>query len=328
MEIRQFLSQQTIVSILKEQYGIALDSLLFLPIGADLNAAVYKAEAQGKSYFIKVKRDYNYDISLTITLLLDASGVKQVILPIRTANCEPAVSIENLSLIVYPFIEGEDGFKKDLSLEQWFILGKALRQVHEIELPTSLRNKIRRETFSNVFREQVKTILSMPKMAPKEETSLKLITFLKEKRKEIERLVEQAEALSIKLKDHEMKYVLCHSDIHGGNVLIDEKNSIYIVDWDEPILAPKERDLMFIGGGVANVWNKPEEEVAFYKGYGLTEINNTLLAYYRHERILEDIAIYCQEILYGADDKEVHYYHFISQFAPNGVVEIAFRTPS
>lgn len=32
-----------------------------------------------------------------------------------------------------------------------------------------------------------------------------------------------------------------------------------IVDWDEPIMAPKERDLMFIGGGVANVWNDPSE---------------------------------------------------------------------
>ena len=36
-------------------------------------------------------------------------------------------------------------------------------------------------------------------------------------------------------------------------------HGIYIVDWDEPIMAPKERDLMFIGGGVANVWNKPRK---------------------------------------------------------------------
>ena len=28
-------------------------------------------------------------------------------------------------------------------------------------------------------------------------------------------------------------------------------------------MAPKERDLMFIGGGVANVWNHPSEEIAF-----------------------------------------------------------------
>ena len=74
------------------------------------------------------------------------------------------------------------------------------------------------------------------------------------------------------------------------NVLLDGNESIYIVDWDDPIMAPKERDLMFIGGGVANVWNKLYEEQLFYEGYGLTDINTTISAYYRNERIVQDIA--------------------------------------
>ena len=49
-------------------------------------------------------------------------------------------------------------------------------------------------------------------------------------------------------------------------MLIDGKGDLYIVDWDAPIMAPKERDLMFIGGGVANVWNNPHEEDCFIKG--------------------------------------------------------------
>jgi spectinomycin phosphotransferase len=87
------------------------------------------------------------------------------------------------------------------------------------------------------------------------------------------------------------------------NVLIDEKGSIYIVDWDQPVMAPKECDLMFIGGGVANVWNNPHEEEFFFKGYGKTKINMPILAYYRHERIVEDIAEYTQEFLLTAPMK-------------------------
>ncbi len=69
-------------------------------------------------------------------------------------------------------------------------------------------------------------------------------------------------------------------------------------------MAPKERDLMFIGGGVANVWNKPHEEKYFYKGYGSIEINIAILAYYRHERIVEDIALIGQQpLLTSIDDK-------------------------
>ncbi len=105
--------------------------------------------------------------------------------------------------------------------------------------------------------------------------------------------------------------------------------TIYIVDWDEPIMAPKERDLMFIGGGVGNVWNKPHEEKLFYKGYGKTEIDSTILAYYRHERIVEDIAEYSQELLLttarGKDRPEM-YRQFTGMFEPQGVVDIAFKT--
>lgn len=94
-------------------------------------------------------------------------------------------------------------------------------------------------------------------------------------------------------------------------------------------MVPKERDLMFIGGGVANVWNQSHEEALFYKGYGETEINMTLLAYYRHERIVEDIALICQQLLLtttGGQDRLESYKHFVDQFGPQGVVEIAFKT--
>ena len=39
------------------------------------------------------------------------------------------------------------------------------------------------------------------------------------------------------------KFVLCHSDIHAGNVLLGGNETIYIVDWDDPIMAPKELSL-------------------------------------------------------------------------------------
>lgn len=100
-------------------------------------------------------------------------------------------------------------------------------------------------------------------------------------------------------------------------------------NWDDPIMAPKERDLMFIGAGVANVWNKPHEEKLFYKGYGKTEINIPTLAYYRHERIVEDIAVLGQQLLLTSVDNQNRiesYKHFIDQFEPQGVGEIAFKT--
>ena len=72
---------------------------------------------------------------------------------------------------------------------------------------------------------------------------------MKSKRDEITHLIERAQELALELQSKHLEFVLCHTDIHGGNILISDNNELYIVDWDDPILAPKERDLMFIGGG-------------------------------------------------------------------------------
>jgi spectinomycin phosphotransferase len=158
---------------------------------------------------------------------------------------------------------------------------------------------------------------------------LKVGTFLQENRSLIQQLVERSEQLGQKARNRPLKFTLCHSDIHGGNVLVTGKEALYIVDWDDPILAPKERDLMFIGGGVGNVWNKPYEQKLFYQGYGQTDLDGSLLAYYRYERIVEDIAIYSQELLFKPTDgknRREMYKHFMSLFEPHGVVDIAFAT--
>ena len=231
---------------------------------------------------------------------------------------------------MYPFVYGQDGFCRSLTDEQWFILGKTLRQIHEIDVPSSIQHHIRREAYSPKWREAVRSVYTHIEAEPTgDEIAMKLLTFMKENRMTIHRLVDRAEQLAKKLHREPSKFVLCHSDIHGGNILIDKNNNTYIVDWDEPIMAPKERDLMFIGGGVGNVWNKPHEEEFFYKGYGKTEVNRTTLAYYRHERIVEDIALYSQNILLttaNREDKLEMYKHFMGMFEPRGVVDIAFET--
>ncbi len=296
-----------------------------------MDASVYKAEThEQRSYFVKLKRDHHDDISTAIIELLHDAKIQHVIMPIKTIRGQLAQHTDNFTFIVYPFIEGQDGFSRSLTDDQWLILGKTLRQIHEIDVPLSIQHHIRRETYSSKWREFVRSFYPyLETGAPSDETAIKLLDFMKKNKKIIHRLVDRAEQLAHKLYNASPKIVLCHSDIHGGNVLIDKSNNLYIVDWDAPIMAPKERDLMFIGGGVGNVWNKPSEENLFYKGYENTEINRIILAYYRHERIVEDIAIYCQSLFFTTvnnEDKQEIYRHFIDMFAPRGVVDIAFET--
>lgn len=329
--IEQPLSDQRIIDCLYADYGIKVARLTFLPIGADMNASVYKAETPDhSSYFIKLKRGHHHDISATIIALLHHAGIQHIIPPIKTNYGQPLQHIDDFTLIISPFVEGQDGFSRDLTEDQWVTFGKVMKQIHEIDVPPSIQLMIRREDYSPKWREAVRSLYAHIESEPStDEISSKFIAFMKNHAAVIHRLVDRAEQLGKQIQGQSPAYVLCHSDIHGGNVLMDGNDIIYIVDWDDPIMAPKERDLMFIGGGVANIWNRPHEAKFFYKGYGKTEINTVILAYYRHERIVEDIAEFGQQLLLtsvGDQNRIESYKHFIGQFEPQGVVEIAFKT--
>ncbi|HSX10822.1 MAG TPA: aminoglycoside phosphotransferase family protein [Chlamydiales bacterium] len=325
------LSAQRIIDCLNVDYGIAVSTLAFLPLGADRDASVYKAHTHGgPSYFVKLKRGHQYDIGVALLSILQSSGIQQIIPPVKTTHGRLTQPIDDFTLIVYPFVDGRSGFCYNLTDDQWVTLGKVLRQVHEFDVPPSIKDRLRREVYSPKWREVVRALYAHIDGNPTgDEIALKLQAFMKEHRVAIHRLVDRAEFLSQKVQEQSPEFVLCHSDIHGGNVLVDGNGAIYIVDWDEPIMAPKERDLMFIGGGVANVWNNPREEEFFYKGYGKTQINKVILAYYRHERIVEDIAEYGQALLLtpaGGEERREMYQQFVDMFKPGGVVDIAFKT--
>ena len=97
-----------------------------------------------------------------------------------------------------------------------------MRQVHEFDVPPSIKDRIRKETYSSKWREAVRSLYAhIDGELTGDETALKLQAFMKEHRAIIHRLVDRAESLSQKIQEQSPKFVLCHSDIHGGNVLID-----------------------------------------------------------------------------------------------------------
>jgi spectinomycin phosphotransferase len=107
---KQSLSEELIINCLNSDYGIEVAKLMFLPIGTDMNASVYKAETYDRrSYFVKLKRGHHHDIDVEIVELSHAAGIRQIIPPIKTLLGQLIQCIEDLTLIVYPFVEGQVG---------------------------------------------------------------------------------------------------------------------------------------------------------------------------------------------------------------------------
>src|SRR3990167_2616883 len=324
---QSLISKEYIIKCLKNNYGINTSSITKIAEGADLDSQVYKADTEDrKTYFIKA--GLNHDISTSLQLLLHDKGIKQVISPIKTLDNKLFQNVNDFNLVVYPYISGKCGFKHKLNKNQWIELGKALKQIHEFDIPLLIREKIKHENYSPEWRDAIRSIYNNINFEKSNDpTILSFLSFIKNQKEIILHLVHIAEKLAQKIKKKDVEFVLCHSDIHAGNVLIQNDGKIFIVDWDYPKLAPKERDLMFIGGGIGNVWNSPNEVVFFYKGYGTTKIDIEMLSYYRCERIIEDIAIYYKTMMDSNKNNKAEIYDFIiDMFKPNGVVDIALKS--
>ena len=117
-------------------------------------------------------------------------------------------------------------------------------------------------------------------------TAGELIALLRHQHGTIRNLLNFAAGFGALLRGRAHAAVPCHGDLHAANVLLHGWR-VHIVDWDDPLLAPRERDLMFIGAGVCGVWKDNHETSAFHHGYGPVEQDPALLGYYRCERIVE-----------------------------------------
>lgn len=333
------LPDQLIIDAVRGAYGLQVARVTFLPIGYDVNTAVYRLVTEaGGDYFLKLRKgDFN-EIAVALPHFLKNWGIQAIIAPLKTRRGLLWGSMDTYKLILFPFIPGRDGYEAVLSDQQWIDLGAALKWVHAAQIPPAFRSLIPQEIYSPQWREMVSAFQAQVETTAFDDpTAAKLAALMQTKRAEISHLVERADELGLALHARRLDFVLCHSDLHPGNLLISQNGRLYIVDWDNPVFAPRERDLMFVGAGMGSAGPIEREEALFYRGYGgdpgyaQTGVDPMALAYYRCERIVQDIAAFCEQLLLTAEgeaDRERAYQYFAGQFLPNHEVDIALKTGS
>jgi spectinomycin phosphotransferase len=331
MLVRPEISDERIAEHVRQVYGLAVRHAAFLPVGADFNSAAFRLFTNDSSaYFLKLRKGNFKEISIDVPRFLHRQGIRQIIAPVETQAGDAWSWLEGYACVIYPYIEGKNGFELALTDGQWVEFGAALRGIHEAELPPALKAQIPEETYTARWRDAVRGFQTMVETTTfTEPVAAKMVEVMRVHQEDISFTVMRAETLAAEVAAQSHKQVLCHADIHAGNLLIVPDGSFFIVDWDDPILAPRERDLMFTGAGIGGVWKGKRSEALFFGGYGEVEIDRKTLAYYRYERIVQDYAAYCEQILLsdeGGEDREQSLYYFSSNFWRDGVLDIARKT--
>ncbi len=275
-----------------------------------------------------------HEPGLVVPSYLRDRGLSHVIAPLRTSLGALWTGLDGYALIVYPYIEGRTGMEVGLTEDQWVAFGTAVRQIHATPLAPDLTRLVGRESFKPRWGgalqdweavrrlDELVTTESFADPAQRE-----LAVFWRVRSAQIRSLVGRAEDLARRLRRATLPPVLCHADLHTGNVLLDGQQHLWIVDWDETVLGAKERDLMFVVGGISSELVGPREEEWFFRGYGEVVINPLALAYYRHAWAVQDIADFGEQVFtrpdLGVETKRAAAELFTSLFEPGNIVDLS-----
>jgi spectinomycin phosphotransferase len=323
------IPNERIVAHLHGAFDLRVTRLSFLPVGADMNSAAYRVvTGDGGVHFTKLRLRGFDDISAILPKHLGDAGIVQVMAPRTTREGQPFAHFGDGAMVVYPYVDGVTGHDVVLTENQWRSFGAAIRALHSMD--PMIFGGISRETFAGSFRDPLSDLLLRLDDVPNEDALIAdVIALLRAKRDAIRALIERAESLARKLRERPPAFVVCHSDLHAHNLLVGRDGALCVVDWDSPTVAPKERDLMFVGGTRSFLGYTPEqEERLFLRGYGETQVNRTALAYYRCERVIKDFVDAYVEISspLGTRDRERSLRYLASIFEVDGVFDVARRT--
>jgi spectinomycin phosphotransferase len=327
------LAGDRVAAALQAAYGLRVAALEFLPVGNDAASWAYRVEAApGPAWFLKVRAGTGPMPGAAVPTHLERRGVPDVLAPLPTGSGEASLVLDGFRLALFPMLAAAHGAQAGLSPGQWRRLGAAVRQVHALAPSPELAGTVGHERFQPVRPGLLPELEArLAAAAPDDPVAADLAAAWAPRRDLVRRLFAQADALGRAQAARSLPRVLCHADLHPWNVLVDDGH-LWIVDWDEATLAPRDRDLMFVvGGGIGHGLVGPADTDAFFQGYGPASPDPELLAYYRVAWAVRDVAEYGHQALVaeglGEASRRDAVDGFLDLFAPGNIVDLASAGP-
>ena len=317
---------------LREHYGLSSAALTFLPLGNDSASSVYRVDAPGgTTYFLKLRIKAEFSASsLAVPRYLHDHGVPHIVAPLRDSSRALWCDVGDVVLSLHPFIDGCTAADVPLSEQHWRALGATVRQIHGCQLPPDLRPSVQSRPFAPERRGRIAEVeAALSSQAGADALVSELAACWQAHRAAIHTLVERVDALGRRLRRSAAPPVLCHADLHTSNILVDSAQQLWLADWDYTGLALKERDLLFLVGGVGGQPPDPHAAAWLLQGYGDAPIDRTVLAYERASMAVQNLIEYGTRVrktaLFSEETRGGFVRGFAGMFAPGEIVDLSFE---
>lgn len=322
MKFEANIDRDIITETLEIDWGITTSHLEFLPLGEE--GWVYKATDEDDNvWFVKVKLHIK-EAGITVPSYLNRKQHLDFILSaIPNKYGSFHTQVDEYFITVYPFITARELMnipnKERFDAE----IGKKIAALHTAtsSIPSEMLHTIPKETFDS-HQARSQKVIARTHTPQSSDIETELAQFITSKSEEIRKIQQATMDLGTKLSSSTVEFVVCHSDIHYANILVDERDNLFFVDWDGIILAPPERDLVFYSDDLS-------VKKDFLNGYDPDyQVHQETIAYYKLEWVLQEIADYGSAVFFedvSQEQKEYALQEFKKLFEPGDVVEDALN---
>lgn len=274
----------------EDNYDLEVTSLTHVLAGEA--SWCYKVQTKNETYFLKIyvsleSHESRFDLTYN---LFNNCNIKNITHPLKNKYGELVFDISNHYAALFNYIDGNNASEKELEDTEKFDLGKLLGEIHQSTKAIGSFNLKEDFKYKNINRllKNIKSSITLSKT----QTGYKKQTadLLLEHRYKILDRIKDLKSLGEKLTNENLDFVICHGEPHIWNTMVNKNGEVFLIDWDDSLLAPKEKDLNMIKGD-------PKKLEGYKSVVGDTEINPEVIKYYNLEWNISEIDAWSDQIL-------------------------------
>jgi spectinomycin phosphotransferase len=281
----------------RADFAVELVSMEPVHLGTDTAATLWRGVAQDGSVLAIKWTAGGSAAGPVVSSHLASLGIDHIVAPAHTVDGRLWSQRGGRRLLLTPWLSGDRAVKHRMDQEQWTAYGALLARIHAAPRP---KDPLPTEDYTHhkvaAATHAVNSELRIHRAGDHIVRDLAKCWQLGLGAR-ILWLLACADRLAARLRAEPPPHVLCHGDPHLGNVLLMD-GTPWLLDWDDAMLAPRERDLVLLKGGMGAFGPQNRDEQAWFDvGHGAADVDPVVLAYYRCTRAIEDVVYFAQDIL-------------------------------
>ncbi|MHC1693839.1 MAG: phosphotransferase family protein [Eubacteriales bacterium] len=221
----------------------------------------------------------------------------KIVCPVLTKSGQYKCEDDYFIYLLSPYINGYTLCDKEMDSEQINEIAEIISELHHYGEEIPVDTKSIKENFAVPFCDKLLSIIYSNPLNENE-----AINILHEYKEVLIKNIKLTQKLAQKLASENLHYVLCHTDVHGWNMIQADK--LILIDWEGMKLAPPEAYLFaFIGNYFWHNFSTQfmETYMSINKNF---IVNNDSLLFYQTRRRIEDICAFALELIYEEINKE------------------------